>query len=444
MLIKREKKDRVRLGFIGLGRRGYWMLKWTYAKFPDVDIAWLVDLDDVRLEKAQKDLEELGRPRAKQTHDYREMLADPDVDAVVIYTGWSNHTELCLEAMRAGKYTGVEVGCAYDIEQCYDLVRTYEETGSPLMMLENDCYSRMHLLATRMAREGLYGEIVHCTGAYAHYLPPCDLFKKVTNEGHVMDKENGIMDYNHYRQYEYLNRCAEQYPTHEFGPLAKLLRINRGNRLLTITSFSSKAVALEEYVREKCPADHPLQGKKFSQGDIITTVLTCANGETVRLSLDTTLPRPYQSGEWTVRGTKGCYLEEGPESRGRATIFLEGMEEPIYDNADEMTAKYEHPLWLEKVDPEAGHGGIDWLTNRAFIEAVKAGTDTPIDAYDTATWMAIGPLSERSIAEGATVSFPDFTNGKWFRREPVVECKYCLDEVCIDNTIKVNCEHVKK
>jgi poly-gamma-glutamate synthesis protein (capsule biosynthesis protein) len=66
------------------------------------------------------------------------------------------------------------------------------------------------------------------------------------------------------------------------------------------------------------------------------------------------------------------------------------------------------------------------------IEAVKNGTDTPIDAYDTVTWMAVGPLTEQSIAMGGRpVSFPDFTRGKWFRREPVL-CKYCLDEVCED------------
>jgi hypothetical protein len=70
---------------------------------------------------------------------------------------------------------------------------------------------------------------------------------------------------------------------------------------------------------------------------------------------------------------------------------------------------------------------------RAFIEAVKAGTDTPIDAYDTAAWMAIAHLSEASIAKGgAPVEFPDFTRGTWYRREDPVRNKYCLDEVVED------------
>ncbi len=452
-MIKREKKDKVNLAIIGLGGRGLGMLELTYAKFPDVDITWVVDTDLRKCEAANKYLAAANRPAAKVTADYRETLLDPEVDAVVIYTGWNSHVDVCIDAMKAGKYVGTEVGCAYDISECYELVRVYEETGSPLMMLENDCYGRLHLMALKMAREGLFGELVHCTGAYAHYLPTADLFKWKNDEttlrrGHEMATdhprpEGASLDLDHYRQYEYFYRAAETYPTHEFGPISKILRINRGNRCMTISSIGSKSVSAENFLNTHKPEGHPFIGKHFKQPDIVTSVITCAGGETVRLTLDTTLPRPYQSGDWTVRGTRGCLIEEGPCDKD-CTIFLEGMAEPVVNNVGEVGEKYEHPLWAEGVDAEAGHGGIDWLTNRAFIEAVKAGTDTPIDAYDTATWMAIGPLSEMSIAQGGVpVSFPDFTRGKWFRREPAVLSKYGLDEVIVDESIKVDLSHLK-
>ena len=52
--------------------------------------------------------------------------------------------------------------------------------------------------------------------------------------------------------------------------------------------------------------------------------------------------------------------------------------------------------------------------------------------------MAIGPLSEASIAQGgAPVAFPDFTRGKWFRREPAVRGKYCLDEIVDDPSVSI-------
>ena len=74
---------------------------------------------------------------------------------------------------------------------------------------------------------------------------------------------------------------------------------------------------------------------------------------------------------------------------------------------------------------------MDWLVLRAFVEAVKKGTQTPIDVYDTAAWMAITPLSEESVAMGSLpVAIPDSTDGRWINRNDVVRGQYCLDDVC--------------
>ncbi|MBQ7320473.1 MAG: hypothetical protein IJW99_00095, partial [Clostridia bacterium] len=75
---------------------------------------------------------------------------------------------------------------------------------------------------------------------------------------------------------------------------------------------------------------------------------------------------------------------------------------------------------------------------RAFVESVKNGTDTPIDAYDTATWLSIGVLSEQSIQRGGMpMEVPDFTHGLWKTDRPVVRGKYCLDEVCEDPNVPI-------
>ena len=64
----------------------------------------------------------MSGPLPRATADYREMLEDKDLDAVAVMTGWNSHIICSLDSLRAGKYTAVEVGTAYDISECYDLV----------------------------------------------------------------------------------------------------------------------------------------------------------------------------------------------------------------------------------------------------------------------------------------------------------------------------------
>ena len=415
-------KEKIRLGYIGLGRRGFGVFSTCFVEMPDVEIAYVCDPIPERMDKAADLVVEKGRPAPIKTTDYKDILKDPTVDAVAVMTGWKQHISISKDCVLAGKYTAVEVGCAYDIKDCYDLIEAYEKTKAPLMMLENCCYGRREMMVLNMVKQGLFGEVVHCAGGYHHYLPICDLFADWSNP------------HRHYRISEYVNRNCEQYPTHELGPIAKVLGINRGNRMLYLNSIASKSAGLKDYVARELPDDEELKNTTFKQGDIVTTCITCANGETITLTLDTTLPRPYYSRNFTVRGTHGMATEE------RMAVFLEGMEEGHWDNESEFYEKYDHPLHAEytKLGERGGHDGMDWLVCRAFVESVKAGIQTPIDAYDTVSWMCIAPLSAESVRKnGAPVEIPDFTNGKWANREEPLKCKYSLDEVVRDDSISI-------
>ncbi|MBQ0102136.1 MAG: gfo/Idh/MocA family oxidoreductase, partial [Firmicutes bacterium] len=67
---------------------------------------------------------------------------------------------------------------------------------------------------------------------------------------------------------------------------------------------------------------------------------------------------------------------------------------------------------------------------RAFLEAVRNGTKTPIDVYDSAVLLAISVPSETSVTLGGQpVEVPDFTDGKWVRRKPAPKTIYSLDEI---------------
>lgn len=92
------------------------------------------------------------------------------LDAVIIMSAWESHVPIALEAMRAGKYVATEVGGAYSVDDCWALVKTSEATGMPCMLLENCCYGRREMMVLNMARLGVLGDIVHCSGGYCHDL----------------------------------------------------------------------------------------------------------------------------------------------------------------------------------------------------------------------------------------------------------------------------------
>ena len=398
-------KRKLRIGVAGLGQRGYGLLH-TIIACEDGEVAAVCDVYDDRLQRAADETEKLAGKRPVVCPDFGDMLSEKSVDAILVASSWDAHIGMAIESRKAGKITALEVGGAYDTESCWDLVRAYEETKTPFMFLENCCFDRGETLATNLVRAGVLGKIVNCSGAYAH-----DLRQEIA----------GGYQNRHYRLRNYLHRNCENYPTHEVGPIAKILNINRGNRFVKLTSVASLAAGMEQYICDHKELYPELAGKRFAQGDIVDTIITCAGGETVLIRLDTTLPRFYDRA-LCVRGTKGLY--DGSADM----VFVDGVDEDMFDTRAAYkkmagnSAKYIDylPAAWRDITPEqmaSGHGGMDYLELKEFFDCLKTGAPMPIDVYDAAAWMSVTALSEQSIATGgAPVVFPDYTRGKWTTR----------------------------
>ncbi len=395
----------VNLGIVGLGQRGQNILQDVLLNLNNTVVTAVCDVYEDRVDLASKTVIEKGFSAPKQTSNYRELLDGKTVNAVYIATSWQTHIAVAIDFLRAGIPVALEVGGSLDIEELWALVDAWEETKTPFMFMENCCYGKDELLGTALARKGVFGEIVHCSGQYGH-----DLRNEVAT-----GKEK-----RHYRLEHYLYENCENYPTHELGPIAKLLDINRGNRMVSLVSVSSKAAGMKAYVKKNADTleNKDLQGKEFKQGDIVDTIITCENGTTIRLCLDTTLPRSYDRA-FTVRGTLGMY------NQSLNYVYTDGMEESFetlehnkknINNAEKYEKDCLPDFWknVTKEELEAGHGGIDIFVFRAFTDALLQHAEMPIDVYDAAAWMCITALSAESIRNGgAPVLIPDFTRGKY-------------------------------
>ncbi|QPF71485.1 Gfo/Idh/MocA family oxidoreductase [Roseateles sp. DAIF2] len=422
-LARAAVRPRLRLAMIGTGMRGQVLLR-ELLRRDDVDMVALCDIEPIMLGRAMAMAEKAGKPAPKaygqngDTQAWRKLLEQPGLDGVIIATPWEWHAEMAIGAMQAKVAVGCEVVAGITLQDHWDVLNTQLKTGTPYMLLENVCYRRDVMAALQMVRAGLFGELVHLQGGYQH-----DLRAVKFNSGDPAKPYGGGVEFGakgwseaRWRTEHSVQRNGELYPSHGIGPCAMYTNIHRGNRFTRINAFASKARGLHEYVENLGGKKHPNAAVKFKLGDIVTTTLSCENGETILLQHDTSLPRPYSLG-FRVQGSKGLWMDLNQ------SIHIEGRSKPHeWEAFKTYQDRYDHPLWkkYEGAAAGAGHGGMDFFVIHAFVEALKADAPMPIDIYDAVAWSAITPLSEQSIAQGfQTLDFPDFTGGLWKTRKPI-------------------------
>lgn len=414
-MVSREK---IRLGIIGTGARGQSHID-ELLKRSDVEIISIADPDKNWAIPAALKIFDQYKQKTPQvfdngSEDYNKLLDDKNLDAVIICTPWEWHVKQGIAALKAGKKVGMEVAGAMNIEECWSIVEAVESTGVPLMFLENVCYRRDVMAVMNMVKQNVFGELLHLQGGYQHDLRAVKLNDGKSPYGKGVEfGDNGISE-SKWRTNHSVRRNGELYPTHGLGPVAMMTDINRGNRLLSLTSIATKSRGLHKYIADQAGLDHPNARVNFQLGDIVTTMIRTQNEESIVLIHDTSSPRPY-SLNFRVQGTQGLWMDDLQQ------IHIEGKTSPHrWESDTQWMEKYDHPLWQKysEAAKSAGHGGMDFFVLNAFVECCKHNEEFPIDVYDMATWACITPLSEKSISEGGSKQdIPDFTNGKWKTRQ---------------------------
>lgn len=395
----------VRIGFVGVGHQGTSHVK-NFTRIPGVEIKAICDLLLAHVQRAQKVVTDAGMPKpagySGGPEQFRRMIDREELDLVFNATPWEWHAPVLLYAMRNGKHAATEVPMAVTVEECWELVETAEKTKRHCVMMENCCYDRTEMMILNMVRQNVFGELLHAECGYLHDL-----------------RELKLTDFyvNRWRLKHSITRNGDVYPTHGIGPVAQWMDINRGNQFDYLVSMSSPSRGLNLWAAEHIGPDSPEAKQEYALGDVVSTLIRTKKGQTILITHDTNLPRPY-SRKILLQGTEGL-IRKYPEQK----IHLERRSKPhAWEDAKEYLARYDHPIWkaLEERSKGAGHGGMDYIEDYRLIESLRTGTPMDMDVYDGAAWSAISELSERSIAERSrSVDFPDFTRGAWKRRPPL-------------------------
>ena len=395
--------EKVRIGVIGMGGRGNSLMGNLLQMKEDVEIGAVGDIYRARALAAQARVAGAGfaKPEAYfgDENVWKKLVDRDDLDAIVITSYWEWHTPMAVYAMQAGKYAAVEVPAAYTLDECWELVNTHEQTGVPCMMLENWSMRSDNLAVLNMIRLGLLGDIVHCHCAHSHDCIDHWFFDRATGKDRWSAKY--LVEHN-----------RDQYPSHQMGPVISWLDINCGDTFDYLTSTATDSRGINAYFATKFGPDHPNAKRKFAQGDIVTTTVRTKKGKSIIINYDMQLPRPYDN-RWLVQGTRGLYNEQ------RDAVYLKEVS-PKYHEWEPFGPYHEKYRHAWTTEPSlGGHGGTDMRELRLFVEAVKEGTQTPLDVYDSVMMCVHGPLSEVSIARGSVpVKVPDFTRGRWETRKP--------------------------
>ena len=398
----------VGIGVVGLGMRGSHAVR-KLTRVPGCHIAAVCDIETDRAEKSLADLAKRGQEAkaySGEENSYEALCQDPSVDLVYVCTDWLHHVPVALCAMENGKHVAIEVPSAISLQGCWDLVNASERTRRHCLILENCCYDFFELTALQMAKEGVFGEIIHAEGAYNHFLGP--FWYEYWN--------NWRLDFNSkYR--------GDLYPTHGFGPACWYMNIHRGDRLTTLVAMDTDPF--------NGPRDAKIAGMEegpFANGDVTMTMLRTAKGKTILIEHDVLTPRPYNR-MYQLVGTDG-YIGKYPigqvclmDNSSKEDVNFEDLgREKVYSGAelDSLMAMYPSPILTPELKETAkkvgGHGGMDFIMNYRMVYCLNHGLPLDMDVYDLAEWCCVTELSRISLEHGgAPVEVPDFTRGAWDR-----------------------------
>lgn len=322
--------------------------------------------------------------------DYKRMIAVQHPELVVIASPWHFHVEQALYALEQGCHVAMEIKGGFCLGEYDPLIEVASRKGLRIYPLENAVFTRENMAMLQLVQAGVLGQLVALRGGYRHDLRDM-LVDEQGNLGNP-NKPEGI-----WRSRFYLTENGDLYPTHGLAPLCLAAGVGRTDRIAELTSFSSRACGLNEFVVHR-GGTSPLP---VSMGDIVITQMRTEAGVLITLTHDTTLPRP-RSLDFELQGSKGIWRGEFRQ------IYIEG-ESPYetWEDDEKYIARYEHICWQkwgkEALIQDVHHQGMDYIMLRMLAADFRGEMTYPITAGDLALWTSVSPYSKLSIAGKRTV-----------------------------------------
>jgi len=187
--------NRLNVGVIGVGRMGRLYAANLAQRVPN---ARLVAVADQKAGLAESFAKEYGVPKFYENH--RDLLSDPDVEAVAVITSTSTHKDVVIDAAKAGKAVFCEKPISLSLEDANRILQVVEETGAFLQMGFQRRFDAAYMGARQKVEEGIIGTpVVFTSISRDPYRPPLEFCDPKVSGGLIADM--GAHDFDVARMY---------------------------------------------------------------------------------------------------------------------------------------------------------------------------------------------------------------------------------------------------
>jgi predicted dehydrogenase len=160
VIAARGANEKVNIGWIGVGTRGNAGLDWLHTAAPnDVQITAVCDTCQGYIARAKDRMKTIWGTTPKTYVDYRDLLADKNVDAVFIMTPEHLHHNMTIAALEAGKHVYIEKPLAHTIEEGFEILRVAERTNKIVQVGTQNRSSMLYKKAKELIGQGMIGDV---------------------------------------------------------------------------------------------------------------------------------------------------------------------------------------------------------------------------------------------------------------------------------------------
>lgn len=149
----------IRMGVIGTGGRGRYLIERSFeGNSGRFTVDAVCDTYAGNLAKGKDVVATRSGKTPRSFVDYRELLADKEIDAVIIATPEHLHHRMLLDALAAGKHVYVEKPLAHTIEECQDIMKAVARSKSVVQVGTQNRSNSLYQMAKTMISQGLIGD----------------------------------------------------------------------------------------------------------------------------------------------------------------------------------------------------------------------------------------------------------------------------------------------